>query len=182
MCYVVTKSSKPLQITTNGLFNNAWEFVAMDFSSPSESQKWKALVLTDYYSRFLVAVPMEKTDTDATKKVLKRVFRMYGIPSKMKADNGPPFNSVKLEKWLLEQWGIVLVHKTPLNPTENGLVERSMQGINKIAAIAKLNKKSFQESLAEYGSMLQYMATHSYEGCTSRAYVWATGQNFFAQS
>lgn len=44
----------------------------------------------------------------------------------------------------------MLVHTTPLNPTENGLVERSMQGINKIAAIAKLNKKSFQESLAEY--------------------------------
>lgn len=39
---------------------------------------------------------------------------------------------------------------TPLNPTENGLVERSMQGINKIASITKLNKSSFQEALADY--------------------------------
>lgn len=118
--------------------------------SPSDIQKWKALVLTDYYPRFLVASPMEKTDADAVKKVLKRVFRTYGIPSKIKLDNGPPFNSEVLKEWLWKEWGVKITHTTPLNPTENGLVERSMQGINKIAAITKLNKGSFQESLAEY--------------------------------
>lgn len=144
------KASRPLPITTNVLPNNARKFIAIDFSSPSEIQKWKALVLTDYYSRFLVAVPMEKTDTDAAKRVLKRVFRTYGIPAKIKLDNGPPFNSDELKQWLLRQWGVTLTHTTPLNPTENGLVERCMQGINKIASISKLNKNSFQEALAEY--------------------------------
>ena len=117
------KSSRPLPITTNGLPSAAWEFIAFDFSTPSENQKWKAIVFTDYYSRFLVAIPMDKTDTEATKKVLKRVFRTYGIPSKIKLDNGPPFNSEELKNWLLNHWGITLVHTTPLNPTENGLVE-----------------------------------------------------------
>lgn len=149
-CQLVVKLSKPLPITLNSLPNNPWEFIAADFSSPSDTQKWKAIVLTDYYSRFLVASPMEKTDTEAVKKVLKRVFRTYGIPNKIKLDNGPPFNSEELKDWLLKEWGVKITHTTPLNPTENGLVERCMQGINKIASITKLNKGSFQESLAEY--------------------------------
>lgn len=83
-CQFVTKLSVPLPITNTQLPNNAWEYIAMDFSSPSDLQKWKAIVFTDYYSRFLVAIPMEKTDTEAVKKVLKRVFRTYGIPEKIK--------------------------------------------------------------------------------------------------
>lgn len=149
-CQFVVKISKPLPIQTNELPNNAWEFIAMDFSSPSETQKWKALVFTDYYSRFLVAVPMDKTDTEATKRVLKRTFRTYGIPAKIKLDNGPPFNSEELKDWLWKQWGVELTHTTPLNPTENGLVERNMQGINKVASITKLSRSNFQEALADY--------------------------------
>lgn len=149
-CQLVVKMSRPLPIQTNSLPNNPWEFIAADFSTPSE--KWKAIVLTDYYSRFLVAIPMEKTDTVAVKNVLKRVFRTYGIPEKVKMDNGPPFNAEELEAWLLREWGVKITHTTPLNPTENGLVERNMQGINKIAAITKLNRASFNEALAEYTS------------------------------
>lgn len=52
--------------------------------------------------------------------------------------------------WLKEAWGIKLIHSTPLNPTENGLVERSMQGINKITAIAKLGQQNWKEPLVDY--------------------------------
>lgn len=93
---------------------------------------------------------MEKTDTDAVKRVLKRLFRTYGLPSKIKRDNGPPFNSTELEDWLITKWGVKLTHITPLNPTENGQVERCMQGINKIASIAKLTRSNFNEALSEY--------------------------------
>ena len=55
---------------------------------------------------------MDKTDTGATKKVLKRVFSTYGIPSKIKLDNGPPFNSEDLKNWLLNHWSITLMHTT----------------------------------------------------------------------
>lgn len=149
-CQLVTSYSHPPPITMAELPTNPWDYVSMDFSSASDLHNWKALVLTDNYSRFLIAIPMEKTDTEAVKRALKRVFNTYYIPKTMKADNGPPFNSVELKVWLKETWGVKLIHSTPLNPTENGLVERSMQGINKITAIAKLGKQNWKEALADY--------------------------------
>ncbi|XP_055604152.1 uncharacterized protein K02A2.6-like [Uranotaenia lowii] len=149
-CQLVTANSKPLPITAIELPNNPWDYVSMDFWSTSEIHHLKALILIDNYSRFLVAMPMEKSDTETVKKSLKRVFETYYLPKTLKADNGPPFNSVELKNWLQQHWGIKLIHSTPLNPTENGLVERSMQGITKISSIAKLEKRNWKEVLAEY--------------------------------
>ncbi|XP_021711358.1 uncharacterized protein K02A2.6-like [Aedes aegypti] len=149
-CQLVTKTSKPLPIKMTELPKNPWEYVSMDFASASDSHNWKALVLTDNYSRFLVAIPMDKTDTDAVKRVLRRIFNTYYVPKTLKSDNGPPFNSTELKEWLKDHWGVKLIHTTPLNPTENGLVERSMQGINKITAIAHLRKDNWKEALADY--------------------------------
>ncbi|XP_062558895.1 uncharacterized protein K02A2.6-like isoform X2 [Armigeres subalbatus] len=149
-CQLVTVSSHPVPIVMTELPQNPWDYVSMDFASASEVNNWKALVLTDNYSRFLVAVPLDKTDTEAVKRTLKKVFNTYYIPKTLKADNGPPFNSVELKSWLSTTWGVRLINSTPLNPTENGLVERSMQGINKITAIAKLGKVSWKEALADY--------------------------------
>lgn len=149
-CQLVTKTCKPLPITLTEMPTNPWDYVAMDFSTASDVNKYKALVLTDYYSRFLVAAPMDKTDTEAVKRVLRRIFNTYSIPKTLKADNGPPFNSIDLQRWLKETWGVKLIHSTPLNPTENGLVERAMQGINKITTIAKLGKKNWAQALEDY--------------------------------
>lgn len=92
---------------------------------------------------------MKKTDTESVKKVLKRIFQIYNLPKEILLDNGPPFNSKELKSWV-ESYGIKYDNTTPLNPTENGLVERKMAGINKVAAIARLEKKSFDEALSEY--------------------------------
>lgn len=149
-CQLVTKTSRPLPIQLTELPKNPWDLISMDFASASDVNKWKALVITDNYSRFLIAIPMDRTDTEAVKKVLKRVFQTYQIPKKIRADNGPPFNAAELHNWLQSEFGVKLFHSTPANPTENGMVERSMQGINKITAIAKLTKTNWKDSLAEY--------------------------------
>lgn len=149
-CQLITPSQNPLPISHKNLPKNVWEHISMDFSTASLTSDWKALVLTDHYSRFLVAVPMTKTDTEAVKKVLKRVLQTYYVPKTILADNGPPFNSEELKRWLYEEWGIELQSATPLNPTENGLCERSMSGINKMTVIAKLDKKNWNEALSDY--------------------------------
>lgn len=149
-CQMVTPSKNPLPIAHKNLPRNVWEHISMDFSTASQTNEWKALVMTDHYSRFLVAIPMTKTDTEAVKKALKRVLQTYYVPKTILADNGPPFNSSELKRWLFEKWGVDLESATPLNPSENGICERHMKGINKISAIAKLDKTSWTEALADY--------------------------------
>uniref|UniRef100_A0A182S0A3 Integrase catalytic domain-containing protein n=1 Tax=Anopheles funestus TaxID=62324 RepID=A0A182S0A3_ANOFN len=148
-CQLVKGDSHPPPNTFTAMPANPWDYVSMDLSSASDALHWKALVLTDNYSRFLVAVPMERTDTEAVKKVNRRIFNTYYVPKTLKMDNGPPFNSSELQTWLREV-EVKLIHCTPLNPTENGLVERNMQGLNKIAAIAKVGKLNWKEALADY--------------------------------
>lgn len=148
-CQLVTDTSRPLPIVQTRLPNNPWDCVSMDFSTASDKEGWKALILTDHYSRFLVAIPMDKTDTQAVKNALTCVFQTYYYPKTLRADNGPPFNSFELGDWL-KKLGITFEHTTPLNPTENGLVERHMQGINKISAITRLEKRNWKKVLAEY--------------------------------
>lgn len=53
-CQLVVKTSKPLPIQMTELPKNPWDYVSMDFASASDSYNWKALVLMDNYSRFLV--------------------------------------------------------------------------------------------------------------------------------
>ncbi|XP_058057020.1 uncharacterized protein K02A2.6-like isoform X2 [Anopheles bellator] len=72
-CQLITAGGIPAHIETTELPENPWDFVAMDISTVSE--KWKALVLTDYYSRFLVVSPIGGADSEAVKQVLDRVFR-----------------------------------------------------------------------------------------------------------
>lgn len=148
-CQLIVEERKPLPIVLTKLPENIWDRVSLDFSTPNGTENWKALVLIDQYSRYMVAVAMKKTDTESVKKVLKRIFQIYNLPKEFLLDNGPPFNSRELKSWV-ESHGIKYKNTTPLNPTENGLVERKMAGINKVAAIARLEKKSFEEALSEY--------------------------------
>lgn len=124
-CQLIVDSCRPQPIVLTKLPNNPWEYISMDFSTASVKENWKALVITDHYSRFLVAIPMTKTDAETTKVALARVFQTYYLPKAVRADNGPPFNSSELKNWFKEL-GVVYENSTPLNPTENGLVERQM--------------------------------------------------------
>lgn len=159
-CQLITEDKKPPPIVLTRLPENVWDRVSVDFSTPSGVEGWKAIVLIDQYSRYLIAIPMKKTDTEAVKRVLKRIFQTYHFPKELLLDNGPPFNSKELKTWI-ESYGIKYSNTTPLNPSENGLVERGMAGINKVATIARLEKRSFDESLLEYVTAYNSWPHHS---------------------
>lgn len=95
-CQLIVEQKKPLPIVLTKFPENVWYRISLDFSTPSGIESWKALVIVDQYSRYTLAIPMKKTDTDAVKKVLKRVFQTYNLPKEILLDNGPPFNSKEL--------------------------------------------------------------------------------------
>lgn len=102
-------------------------------------------VLIDYYSRLTRFIPIRGKDFDIISKALDCEFEHYGIPMKMRSDNGPPMNS---ENWLkhYESMGIIVEFSTPAHPQGNGLVERQMQTLKTNMAVAWMSNKAIKWS------------------------------------
>ena len=68
-----------------------WKDLSLDFFSPLPNGA-KLLVLIDQYSRYPVTA---EVTTEAARFVIPKlevIFSMFGVPSTIKTDNGPPFN------------------------------------------------------------------------------------------
>jgi transposase InsO family protein len=111
--------------------NELWQ---MDFKAqfPTDEGACHALSVLDDCSRFalgLEACADQRLDT--VKGRLTGIFRCYGLPHAMLADNGPPWGNsddahsryTRLEVWLI-QLGIPLYHGRPYHPQTQGKDER----------------------------------------------------------
>ncbi len=81
---------EPLQMSE--LPEAPWHNLSADFYRPLLTGKY-LLVIIDDYTRYPVVKILHTTSTTGCWPVLDNVFSMFGIPSVLKTDNGPPFNS-----------------------------------------------------------------------------------------
>jgi transposase InsO family protein len=89
------------------------------------------LTITDAYARYLICLQAlrGKTDVERVMAVMKVAFRTYGLPERIRSDNGPPFASTglaglsRLSAWWM-QLGIVPERIEPGKPQQNGRHER----------------------------------------------------------
>jgi transposase InsO family protein len=109
--------------------NDLWQ---MDFKGhfPMESGRCHALTVLDDHSRYSLGVIACADETEATVKThLCGLFRHYGLPAHMLADNGSPWGNsggdgyTALEVWLL-QLGVRLHHGRAYHPQTQGKDER----------------------------------------------------------
>jgi transposase InsO family protein len=88
------------------------------------------LTITDHFSRYILACDgMPAISSAAAKEVCQEVFRVRGLPSAIRSDNGPPFASTGLAglSTLSVYWmrlGLVRERIRPGHPEENGRHER----------------------------------------------------------
>lgn len=91
-----------------------------------------ALTLLDDHSRFnLLLQAQTKTDTAHVQPHLVEVFRRYGLPAQINADNGPPWGSPRsgghslsdMAIWLI-RLGVRMSFSAPYHPQTNGKLER----------------------------------------------------------
>jgi transposase InsO family protein len=88
------------------------------------------LTITDARSRYLLACQSHLTPgTDAAKEVFTRTFKEFGLPLRIRTDNGAPFASTALSRLsTLSVWwirlGITPELIEPGRPQQNGLHER----------------------------------------------------------
>ena len=88
------------------------------------------LTITDHFSRFLISCEgLENTNTQSAMCVFEAAFREFGIPERIRTDNGTPFSSnalfglSRLNVWWLKL-GIKLERTDPGCPQQNGRHER----------------------------------------------------------
>lgn len=89
------------------------------------------LTICDSHSRFILDIQGQyHENTQNVKKVLRRVFKQWGMPKYFHTDNGSPFASIQspagygqLSYWLLDH-GIQAVFSDPGRPDQNGRHER----------------------------------------------------------
>ncbi len=109
--------------------NELWQ---MDFKGHFALRQGRCHPLTvlDDHSRFALALKACADERDPTvRERLTTVFRTYGLPRQILADNGAPFGTCgedafsSLEVWLL-RLGIAVLHGRPRHPQTQGKEER----------------------------------------------------------
>jgi hypothetical protein len=88
------------------------------------------LTVLDDHSRFAVGLSACANEREVTaRERLSAVFRIYGLPLRILADNGPPFGTAGMEAYsTLEVWlmrlGVAVCHGRPRHPQTQGKDER----------------------------------------------------------
>jgi transposase InsO family protein len=107
------------------------------------------LTITDASSRFLLRCePLEGEDIAQARKVFEATFREFGLPLRMRSDNGVPFASTgigglsALSVWWVKL-GILPERTEPGHPEQNGRHERMHRTLK--AEVASPPKSEWQE-------------------------------------
>ncbi len=109
------------------------------------------LTIQDGYSRYLLEVQgLDSTKTEPAKAVFRRAFQTYGLPERIRTDNGVPFaaNSLarlsRLSVWFL-RLGITPELIEPGRPQQNGRHERMHRTLKRETARPPKRSKRAQQ-------------------------------------
>ena len=154
-CQSVGKPNPPQPLTMSKMPDAPWDKVDLDFYGPLPSGEY-LLVVIDRYSRYPEVEIVRSTKASVVIPKLDKVFATHGIPSVVKADNGPPFNSDDFDRYL-NTLGIEREPSTPEWPQCNAEVERFMQPLGKAVKTAHIEGRAWQQELCRF--LLQYRTT-----------------------
>lgn len=110
--------------------NDTWAVDLKGWFLTSDGKKCEPLTITDCVSRYLITCThSDRHSVEYIWPIFDRVFREYGLPNKIRSDNGPPFGScgagrlTKLSINLIKA-GVTPEWINPGHPEENGRHER----------------------------------------------------------
>ncbi len=110
--------------------NDVWTFDFKGWWMTSDGKRFEPLTVRDAASRFILLCVHSRETFAAVKEHCERLFRKYGLPTLIRADNGPPFGAIKAIGGLsrLSAWwvslGIEVSFSRPGTPSDNGGHER----------------------------------------------------------
>lgn len=105
--------------------NDVWTADFKGTFSTRDGRRVQALTVRDLATRWVLCTRhVARANADGVGRVLRGLFRRYGLPRAIRTDNGPPFGSDGPRGWsrLSVQWiklGIRLEHGRPRHPEDN---------------------------------------------------------------
>lgn len=127
-----------------------FERLAIDITEmPLSSRGNKyALVLMDYFSKFVYAFPMPDQTTETVAGNLLRVVMQQGVPERLHSDQGRQFESAVFGE-LCKRLGITKTRTSPYRPQSDGMVERFNRTLkDMISKYIKSDGSDWDERLA----------------------------------
>lgn len=110
--------------------NEVWTIDFKGWFRTGDGRKLEPLTIRDLFSRYILAIQLlPQQDMEGTRRVLEGLFRTYGLPQVIRADNGSPFGATgalgltRLSAWWV-RLGIRVEHIEPGHPEQNGAHEQ----------------------------------------------------------
>jgi len=135
-----------------GAANDVWCIDFKGWFLTGDGTHCEPLTLSDAHSRYLLRCQgLARTDTDHVWPVLDAAFREFGLPHRLRSDNGPPFASraagglSQLSVKVIKA-GVVPERIAPGKPQQNGRLERLH--LTLLQDTAKPPARSLREQLA----------------------------------
>lgn len=127
--------------------NERWNVDFKGWFRTRDGSRCDPLTVTDDCSRFLlVCKAVEKANFEQVRVCFEKAFEEYGLPERIRSDNGPPFATrslsglSRLSVWWLKL-GILPERITPGHPEQNGRHERMHRTLKQeTARPVKLNR------------------------------------------
>ncbi|XP_059070752.1 uncharacterized protein LOC131860369 [Cryptomeria japonica] len=136
---------------------------------PSNVGHTHILIATDYFTKWVEAIPVKKTTSEVVCNFLKEnILVCFGVPQKIVTDNASNLSSTELAMFCYDH-GISLSHSSEYYPHGNGQAESSNK--NLIAIMRKLvsenlkdwHKKLYEELWADRTSPKRAIGIVSFE-------------------
>jgi hypothetical protein len=134
------------------LVSDLFDLISVDLlimSIPS-GQYRNILVVQDYFSKFLLLIPLKSKDGhEALRAIHDRVFGLFGAPNTILSDNGTEFKN-SLMQLLKRQYDCDHIVTPPHHPQANAANERShAQIMNSIRILAERDRTHWASTLGQ---------------------------------
>ncbi len=139
-----------------GEVNNSNDVWIADFKGwfiTQDNKKCEPLTITDGFSRYLITCNhLERKSWEYVWPIFESAFQEYGLPNRLRTDNGPPFGSRGVGRLTplsvnLVKAGVIPEWINPGHPEENGRHERFHSTLKR--AIADPPAATLQEQLKQ---------------------------------
>lgn len=161
--------------------NQLW---SVDFKGAIRLENRKAyepLTICDAHSRFLIqCVDLQFKDTEYVWAIYEQAFYEYGLPIRIRTDNGPPFGSCAAGRLTslavkLIKAGVIPEWINPGCPEENGRHERMHRSLEEsILLSAPKTHKEFGDCVEDFLSFYNYERPHEALGQKPPSSIFTT--------